>query len=699
MDKDILILMKFLSKKSFITLADLENSLEMTRRQAKYRIQKLNDLLKEEEEVPPILVSSSATKDIVVSDDTKKVINSLLKDIDQNDVYYLSKKERLIYMYLMLFINKAHLTLNDFIDSLQVSRSTVLLDLKELTQTLEELNIHIKNDRKRGYYLVGSEMEIRRFMMKNVIYTLADEDNNKVFDIFINDFYLDDFNYSKIYISNLAKKHKIRFVENRLIEFIYIFIFLNTRMQNEKYSSDEIVGLMDIDAMSYMKEYKFSYELLKKYNTTENITKADVNYIAAWILGISFGDINEDTKDCVLISDLIGKMMTRFESLSGVHYKNTEEIFIQLYSHFRPAYYRLLFKLPIFNPVCDKVKEEYPELYQLVEQTMKPFNIIFGEEIPAGEIAYLTMHFSTIYSGKKGVNIAKQKTALVVCSNGIGSSAILYNELTSMFPELHFLSPIDSSKLSDFSEKVDIIFATNYLENIPNINIPIIHVSPVMSIAERYQVMREVYMQLGSGFLKKTNVDVVMDIISKHADIQNRDALYNELINYFSEIDNISNKDKENELHLLDMVRENIIRLNIEAENWEEAVRLSYEPLLENGFITQKYIDETVRIMNSVGPYVVITKHTALLHTKPESGALSCAMGIGVLKNPINFGSAEHDPIKYVFSLSAIDNHTHLCAMAELLELFNDDKFFMFLDTANDSEEVIEYIKSNININ
>lgn len=698
MDKDILLLMKFLSKKSFITLADIENSLEITRRQAKYRIQKLNDLLNEEK-VPPILISSSNTKDIVVSDDTKKVINSLLKDIDQNDVYYLSKKERLIYMYLMLFINKDHLTLNDFIDSLQVSRSTVLLDLKELTQTLEEINIHIKNDRKRGYYLVGSEMEIRRFMMKNVIYTLADEDNNKVFDIFINDFYLDDFTYSKVYISELAEKHNIRFVENRLIEFIYIFIFLNTRMQNEKYSSDEIVGLMDIDAMSYMKEYKFSYELLKKYNTTENITKADVNYIAAWILGISFGDINEYTKDCVLISDLIGKMMTRFESLSGVHYKNTEEIFIQLYSHFRPAYYRLLFKLPIFNPVCDKVKEEYPELYQLVEQTMKPFNIIFGEEIPAGEIAYLTMHFSTIYSGKKGINIEKQKTALVVCSNGIGSSAILYNELASMFPELHFLSPIDSSKLSDFSEKVDIIFATNYLENIPNINIPIIHVSPVMSIAERYQVMREVYMQLGSGFLKKTNVDVVMDIISKHADIQNRDALYNELINYFSEIDNISNKDKENELHLLDMVRENIIRLNIEAENWEEAVRLSYEPLLENGFITQKYIDETVRIMNSVGPYVVITKHTALLHTKPESGALSCAMGIGVLKNPINFGSAEHDPIKYVFSLSAIDNHTHLCAMAELLELFNDDKFFMFLDTANDSEEVIEYIKSNININ
>lgn len=696
MDKDIFLLMKFLSKKSFITLADIENSLEITRRQVKYRIQKLNDLLNEEK-VPPISISSSSTKDIIVSDKTKKVINSLLKDIDQNDVYYLSKKERLIYIYLMLFINKKHLTLNDFIDSLQVSRSTILLDLKELTQTLEEINIHIKNDRKRGYYLLGSEMEIRRFMMKNVIYTLADEDNNKVFDIFINDFYLDDFTYSKITISKLAKKHNIRFVENRLIEFIYIFIFLNTRMQSEKYSSDEFITLIDIDAMSSMKEYKFSFELLKMYNKSQDITDAEINYIAAWILGISFGDINEDTKDCILISDLIGKMMTRFESLSGVHYKNTEEIFIQLYSHFRPAYYRLLFKLPIFNPVCDKVQDEYPELYQLVEQTMKPFNIIFGEEIPAGEIAYLTMHFSTIYSGKKCINIEKQKTALVVCSNGIGSSAILYNELTSMFPELNFLSPIDSSKLSDFSEKVDIIFATNYLEDIPNINIPIIHVSPVMSIAERYQVMREVYMQLGSVFLKKTNVDVVMDIISKHANINDRDALYNELINYFSEIDNISNK--KDELHLLDMLNENIIRLNIKAENWEDAVRLSYEPLLNNGFITQTYIDDTVRIMNTVGPYVVITKHIALLHTKPESGALSCAMGIGVLENPINFGSVEHDPIKYVFSLSAVDNHTHLCAMAELLELFNDDKFFCILDKSNNPDEVIEYIKNNVNIN
>ncbi len=40
---------------------------------------------------------------------------------------------------------------------------------------LEERGIRVRNNRTKGYYLIGSEMEIRRMMMKYVIYTLAEE--------------------------------------------------------------------------------------------------------------------------------------------------------------------------------------------------------------------------------------------------------------------------------------------------------------------------------------------------------------------------------------------------------------------------------------------------------------------------------------------------------------------------------------------
>ena len=690
MDNELMALMQVLSNKPYLTLKDIEVSAGITRRQATYRIEKVNDLLRQHH--APIITIGTA-KEIRLDSKARQKLEELLQEMNQSSQYYMNKKERQIYMYLMLFMNSEYLSLSDFIDSLGVSRSTVLLDFKELTQMLEERGIRVRNNRTKGYYLIGSEMEIRRMMMKYVIYTLAEEQSAKIFDVFIDDFNLDIFDYSRLVITELAQRHNIRFVEDRLVEFIYIFIFLKARMQSGKNTEEEIHALLDMEAISSMKEYEFTVELLKNYKNTDNITNTDINYISSWILGISFGDINEETKDCILISDIIGKIMTRFEYLSGAHYRNTEEIFIQLYSHFRPAYYRLLCRLPIFNPLCDKVREEYRELYQLVEETMKPFHVIFGGDIPAGEIAYLTMHFASIYSDQTAFEIAKQKTALVVCSNGIGSSAILYNELTGMFPELHFLPPLETSHIHDVKEHVDIIFSTSYVSLGAGIHAPVIRVSPVMSIAERYQVMREVYMQMGSHFLKQPNVDVVMGIVAKYANIQNEHALYNELITYFSHIDTTTQEERV--LHLADMVKPELIRLHMDADNWEEAVRKAYEPMVQHGYITQNYVEETISSVRIVGPYIVITKHVALPHVKPEAGALSVALGVGVLNSAIEFGNRDNDPVKYIFSLSATDNQTHLCAMAELLEMFNKQEFFDMLDQAENSDQVMVYLKEN----
>ena len=259
-----------------------------------------------------------------------------------------------------------------------------------------------------------------------------------------------------------------------------------------------------------------------------------------------------------------------------------------------------------------------------------------------------------------------------------------------MFPELHFLPPVETAHIQDVDSTIDIIFSTSYVKYGVDIGIPVIRVTPVMSMAERYQVMRDVYMQLGSDSLKQPNIDVVMNIIEKYADIQQEDDLYNELIFYFSQNEN--DKEKEKTLHLKEMIKPELIRLNIEATNWEEAVRLAYEPLVQHHYITQNYVEETIRSVKIVGPYIVITKHVALPHTKPECGALSIALGIGVLRSPVKFGNQDNDPVKYIFSLSAIDNQTHLTAMAELLELFNQKSFFEKLDIANNSREIMEYL-------
>lgn len=695
MDNELLVLIRLLLKKSFLTTKEIEVETGASRRQITYRMEKLNHMLKEH---AANTIRISTRGDIMMDQEIKHTLRLLLKQAKDDKYYVMNKKERMIYLYLMLFLNLSDVSQSDLVNALKVSRSTALLDFKELQQELSTYHIKVANNRTRGYYLVGSELSIRRYMMELVIYFLAEEHNTKVFDIFIDDFHLDLFEYSRLVISELADKYDIRFVEDRLTEFIYIFCFLKVRMSSDIPQDEQILRLQEVIELSTMKEYQFTKELLSHFKQTQLISPIDQYYISSWILGICVGNVEEDTQDCLVIAEIVEKIMFRFESLSGIHYKDSEDIFRKLYSHFRPAYYRLLFKIPIVNPLRERVKEEFPELFQLVKETMKPFNALFGEHIPDDEIAYLTIHFTAIYSKSRAMEVIPRKTALIVCLNGIGSSAILYSELSDLFPEMQFLPPMETSKLLHADIKADIIFTTSELIDIDIPDVPIVKVSPVMNFMERYQVAREVYLLMGNAMSKQPDIDAIMDIIAHHADIKNGPLLQQELLRYFSNVD-VKEDVQHSSLALTNMITESIIQLQVEANDWEDAIRKAGKPMIEHLYVKPAYIEEIIRIMHQEGPFVVITKHVALPHTKPSSGALRCGLGLTVLKEGITFGSQEHDPIKYIFTLSAVDNESHLTAMSQLLELFNEPSFFTMMDEAETPQEVIAYIKSHITMN
>ncbi len=695
MDKEIELILENLLNSSLITTTRLQEESNYSKRQIAYRINKINEILKVKK-VP--LINLRSDKEIMISKETKDAIKEILEKNYSKNTYYFSKEERLLCMYLMLFINQEDLSMNHFTHFLKVSRSTVNLDFKDLLPELEKKGIKVKNSRINGYYLVGSEMEIRRVLIKNIIETLSREKSSRVFDIFIKEFDLDSFNEAKKNILKLVKKYEITFVEDRLVEFIYIFIFLKARMYSKRADVIENIDIPKVVVMNSMKEYKFAEELLQVYENREFIKSYDITYISAWILGISVGNDEEDTEDREVISEIVNKMMMKFGYLSGVYYISQKKIYKQLYSHFRSAYYRLLFKLPIYNPLCERVKEEYGLVYRIVSNTMNEFCSLFGEEIQEEELAYLTMHFAIFFSNRKEYDAIRKKVALIICSNGVGSSAILYSELTNLFPDIHFLHPMESYALEDFVDSVDIIFTTNYKVEGLKVNVPIIKVSPVMTAKEKYKIAREVYIQLGDIFFKQPRIDEVMNIIKKYADVNSENMLSNELSAYFAQIENYKQVEKFKSMEgegpmLSEITNEALIKLNVKAKDWEDAIRQSAAVLVENNKATEEYVDAMVATTKESGPYIVITKHVALPHARPEAGAKDIAIGIATLDTPVVFGNEENDPVKYVFSLSAVDSNSHLRAMSELVELLDEEEFFRTLDKAKNAEEIINYIK------
>lgn len=143
---------------------------------------------------------------------------------------------------------------------------------------------------------------------------------------------------------------------------------------------------------------------------------------------------------------------------------------------------------------------------------------------------------------------------------------------------------------------------------------------------------------------------------------------------------------------LSDLLDESLVLLDVEASDWEDAIRRAAQPLVDNKKVTPSYVDDIIKGVNELGPYIVITEHVALPHARPESGALESAVGIVTLKEPVEFGSADNDPVKYLFPLSAKDNDSHLGALQSLVELLSDPDFFAQLDSASTPKDVVDLV-------
>lgn len=146
------------------------------------------------------------------------------------------------------------------------------------------------------------------------------------------------------------------------------------------------------------------------------------------------------------------------------------------------------------------------------------------------------------------------------------------------------------------------------------------------------------------------------------------------------------------EIMLKDLLSVQTIVTKVHAKDWEEAIRKSARPMVIANCIEERYIDAIINSVLINGPYFVLAPQIALPHARPEEGALKDAIGIAVLENPINFGSASNDPVKYLFTLSATSNDKHLDALAQLALLMEDGEFFKLLDTYPLAEEVLNYI-------
>ena len=144
---------------------------------------------------------------------------------------------------------------------------------------------------------------------------------------------------------------------------------------------------------------------------------------------------------------------------------------------------------------------------------------------------------------------------------------------------------------------------------------------------------------------------------------------------------------------LADYINPDMIRLQVEAADWQEAVRQGGQLLLDGGKCEPRYVDAMVQAVQEMGPYMVLAPGLALAHARPEDGVLELGLSVITLATPVEFGSEANDPVSLVISFGGVDKESHLGMLQSLAKFLMVEENQAFLRRATSVPEVMEAFK------
>jgi PTS system ascorbate-specific IIA component len=138
------------------------------------------------------------------------------------------------------------------------------------------------------------------------------------------------------------------------------------------------------------------------------------------------------------------------------------------------------------------------------------------------------------------------------------------------------------------------------------------------------------------------------------------------------------------------LIRENLVDIDVEVEDWQGAIRAAGKLMVADGAVEERFVDAMIRVTKEFGPYIVVAPGIALPHAKPEDGVLDTSIAIVRLKTPVDFGNEDNDPVYLVVALAAVDHEQHIGGLRQLAFVLGDREKIKAVKEATTSKELLE---------
>lgn len=566
-----------------------------------------------------------------------------LENLVLKPYYKAQERQNLILFSILEEENKS---LDDFMEDFQVSKTTVFSDIEAIRADLNYDNTELLY--KNNYFLQGNEWKIRDLyltllILKPFSYKQIRKD--------VRDFNLENelllSDYSMFYLS-----HFINYIQKRIDTGNYL---------DAKTSKifDEINVEFSTDLSSLLKTDK----------------KTELNYMKSYVMSLSG---MKDSNRTSIIKNYVDILLTKVEHQFALTINWDESFRTSLQNHLLSSYYRIEFSFPALNPSLNDIKMKHFNLYHGIKQTIKKIDG-FNEfsKMRDEEIGFVTAYIGGYLIRNKDFPVRRKKI-VIVCPQGRAVSNNLKYQIQNVLPDVDIVASFSIDQIGNMYSDYDYIISTVELPHLYNV----IKVNPILSEVDRFN-LKEIFYQ--NNKIEEKYLQELYAIIAENAKVIDEDNLRKNLRKYIVE----SKNNWRDQPMLKDLLPEKRIKKVTSVSDWKQAIQVASQPLLEDGSIEESYINAMIESVEKFGPYIVLADEFALPHASSSGGVNKLSMSMLILDEKVDLLGED---VKIFLVLAAIDNKSHLKALASLTEILSKDGNLEFIKNAS-VEEISKLIQ------
>lgn len=115
-----------------------------------------------------------------------------------------------------------------------------------------------------------------------------------------------------------------------------------------------------------------------------------------------------------------------------------------------------------------------------------------------------------------------------------------------------------------------------------------------------------------------------------------------------------------------ELFQKDCCKFNLKISDWKEAVQVAADPLIQYNYIQKEYVDDIIKIIQTIGNYMVFIPEIAFVHAPPEH-VNEDHMSLLKLAKPIEFGTKSKVDVKVIIVIASKEENKNLVELMQIL--------------------------------